>query len=191
MFLGLILIFLGFVTLLMQDFGVTGASGQIEMGSIDLKSKDTQEKINRHLQETSRKMYLQEQRSQIESRKIQEEVRKMKAQEVYHVEPSTVDIPNANDRHYFNEQVGRGRKDFGSPQDPSQMIQEQLFREESERQFSEAYKKEYTRQFIENARAGGWEIKVDDSFRIISVKPIKRKPAENVFSDDGYNSGGQ
>ena len=41
---------------------------------------------------------------------------------------------------------------------------------------NEAYRKEYVRQFLDNARRAGWEIRLDDDYRVISAKRI-RTPA--------------
>lgn len=144
---------------------------------VSLKNPETLEKINRHMQDTNRQMYLQEQKAYIESKKSYNEFHKAPSQQPYQVDHSEVSIP----------QYEEGPQNFAMPKDPHDLIQEELFREQADRQYTEAYKKEYARQFVENAKAAGWLIKLDASYRIISVRPL-RKPAEKLFPD---SSGGR
>lgn len=37
-------------------------------------------------------------------------------------------------------------------------------------------KKEFVKQFIENARKGGWQVKVSDELKVIEVRPIRQRP---------------
>jgi hypothetical protein len=166
--LGLLLLFAAGGVLFFEAFSKKPIEGQMEFTS--LQSKETQKKVNRHLQETSRQIYLREQKAYIESQKSMKQLEKAKAQSPYKADQTDLPMP------HYEEPTRR----FSMPSDPNELIQEELFREQAERRYTEAYKKEYTRQFIENARADGWEIRVDSSYKIISVKPI-RTPAESVF----------
>jgi hypothetical protein len=182
-FLGLIFILLAGVLFFLNETQ-KNAPGYMEMSSIELQSQETQNKINRHLQETSRKMFLQERNGMIETSKTMRRLESSRPQPRYQIEREVV-IPNSEDMHEFNEQVGRGQKVPGMPTDPAQRIQEELSREQAEHQYSEAYKKEYARQFVENARSQGWEVQMDGNYKVISVRPLrKRLPTSDVFSEN-------
>src|SRR5690606_34236769 len=106
-------------------------------------------------------------------------------QRPYKVEPNKLEIAEYQERHNFNENIGRGLKKNSLPADPHQLIQTDLFYDEVDQAQSEEYKKEYTRQFIENAKKDGWEIKVDANYKVISVRPLERKPSFYLIDGDG------
>jgi hypothetical protein len=180
--------------LLIAAFGLFYLNEQDEKGVIDLssngpKTREALERVNRHLQETNRKVFMQERQGYIEQKKTEERLKDIKPQEEFKVDRTDVAIPEYDRYSTYMNDIGQAPKEYTLPSDPKALIQEQLFQEQAQRRYTEEFKKEYARQFIENARAEGWDIKLDSSFRVISVKKIERRPSYNVF--DGYQGGGQ
>lgn len=68
---------------------------------------------------------------------------------------------------------------------PGQLIQQQIFEQNQLEEYSLAYKEEYARKFLENARNGGWDVELTDDFRIKSIKKIRNPAGQNIFN---YNS---
>lgn len=74
------------------------------------------------------------------------------------------------------------------PETPDQLIQSEIFNQQQLADYSAAYKEEYARQFIENARRAGWEVVLDEDFRVISTRRI-RNPAHSSPIISPSNSG--
>jgi hypothetical protein len=189
--IGLIFLLLALVAYFLQEqenerIGVSASR------KVLLESKETQDRINYHLRETSREMTLKEQQSAIEEKRRLVELQNSKPQREMGYNPHQLEISEYQDRPMFNELVGRGKKESAFPSDPNELVQKELFHEQAEQQYSEAYKAEYTRQFIENARKEGWEIQVDSSYRVTKVRAVRppdRNPSYKVF--EGTSSGGR
>lgn len=182
-FLGLILLLLALGFFLFED-----QEAQKPKSQANLRSKETQDLVNRHLRETSQDIVLREQKSAIAAQAEILNSQKSGPQKKFDYNPQRLEISQFDDRPAFNQELGRGVRSYEFPQDPSQIVQSKLFQDQAEEKYSEQYKKEYVRQFIENARNAGWDLKVDASYRVISAKPIERRPAYNVLQGQGEGS---
>lgn len=180
--LGLILLLLAVGLFFMAENDVKKS---VDVG---LQSKETQELVNRHLRETSQDMILKQQKSQLESQKEILNAEKNGPQQKYNYNPHKLEISQYEENPDFNKAVGRDSKVYSYAQDPNQVVQGKLFQDQAEEKYSEQYKKEYARQFIENARNAGWDIKVDASYRVISAKKLQRAPTYDVFQGEGSGS---
>lgn len=140
------------------------------------RSKHAQDVVNRHLERTAEQLEMQRTRMKIENSKL--------TMDYYHAEPDRAYVPPAEgtelkaDTRSENvaEDLGLERRRQLAA-DPMSAIHQQLFEEQRDRERSDAYKKEYARQFIENARRGGYEVQLSDDYRVLSVKPIRRAPS--------------
>ena len=61
-----------------------------------------------------------------------------------------------------------------SVSDPDHIIQQQINDNDKQNEYEAAYRENYARQFIENARAHGYQIELDSSLVVKSVKQIRR-----------------
>ncbi len=68
---------------------------------------------------------------------------------------------------------------------PDQIIQGELLDKESGREFQESYRQVYAKQFVENARRGGYEVVLDDNFVVVSVRKLKKDPPQRLFNSEG------
>lgn len=55
---------------------------------------------------------------------------------------------------------------------PSYEVQSSLFEKQKLAEYSEEYKLEYARQFVANARAAGYDVRLNSDFVVVSVSPI-------------------
>jgi hypothetical protein len=62
---------------------------------------------------------------------------------------------------------------------PEEVIQGNLQDQQKQKIYDEVYRKEFARQFVENAEAHGYKVKLNDDMVVISVTPIV-KPSYSV-----------
>ncbi len=81
------------------------------------------------------------------------------------------------------EETGRGSVYDAFP-DPQQLIQKEIFENQRQAEYDEAYRAAYAEKFIENARQRGWKVELDDQYRVKSVKPLRKvEPGPGIFND--------
>ena len=138
--------------------------------------------VNRHLFLTNEKIEATRQQAEIKANEQIYGLRK-NVQAPPKVEARGVDLEADYRAYEVAEQIGRGPQPTPGAQSPNEWVQEELFYDEQQREYSEAYKAEYARQFVENARRKGWDVRLSDDYRVLSVKPL-RKPTNQgtVFS---------
>lgn len=159
-------------------------------GKVDMSSTETQQKVNRHLQQTSRDIFLRERKAYLENQKTLQDIKHTRPQPKFDGDKHEFSLSRYEERPQFNEEVGRGKKEFSFPSDPQQLIQTELFHDQREHEYTEAYKKEYARRFVEEAKQKGYLIQMDSSYRVISVRPLrKRQPTQELFN--GESAGGR
>ena len=62
-----------------------------------------------------------------------------------------------------------------------QQLQSELLQKQKQKELTAAYKVEYARQFVENARKHGYRIELSSDFRVLSVKKIVVKETPSLF----------
>ncbi|MNL05062.1 hypothetical protein D3C87_1256430 [compost metagenome] len=184
MLLALIL-FVGAGALIFMSLGsdnnknATGASAKT-------KTSEYKKNVNRHLMLTNEKMQMERRRMDIENFQTADRLQDAKAQKAY--QPRH-DLDLATDSRGFDiaNEIGRGEKQAEEPTTPAEVVQAELYYRQQANQYDEAYREEYARQFIENARRGGYRIKLsDDLSRVIQVQPIRNPSGVNT----GFEGGG-
>lgn len=152
-------------------------TAEMEVPSV-LKSEQYEKSVNRHLMLTNEKMKLESQRAYLENARILSNgIRSTPAQHAYSNEEG-LNLNGDRRAEELANELGRGvrREEAMSPHD---IVQKELFNEQQMQEYTEAYKEEYARQFIENARRGGYKVILsEDLSRVISVTPI-RSPSQN------------
>lgn len=147
--------------------------------------KEFEFKVNNHLFNTSQSIEMSQEKMQMEINQLVSRGMNPKApakEEVHHLDFSMDPRSEA-----LLRELGREAKESTGPSNADEAVQTDLFESQQNQELSEAYKKEYARQFIENARRAGYIIKLNDNYKVISVVPI-RKPAENMelFQSKGH-----
>jgi hypothetical protein len=141
-----------------------------------VKAKEFERKVNKHLFQTSQQMEISRERAELEAAKLMDQG----IHSVPGVDPEKAphpfDISTDSRAEALVRELGRDVKAPGAPSGPNDLIQAELFEAQQMQAYSEDYKKEYARQFIENAKNAGYAVKLNDQYKVISVKPL-RKPA--------------
>lgn len=185
----LILLLLASSTILMIfAVGEDISSESIEKSPIDPHSQIVEEKMNRHLKLTAQKIELEKLRAQIATGNLPKVGEKLFKDsgfpkgEDYGVQMNS--DPN-EDRTYRD--LNRHPKDFGLVKTADSVIKEEKAQEEMLARQLEAERREYARQFIENARRAGYELKVSDDFVVTGVRKIQ--PERNALFNNPGESG--
>ena len=149
------------------------------------KTEKYEQSVNKHLMLTNEKIQQQQQRSRLEY--ANSEFGSASAKKAYQNE-DRLDLSQDTRAAEIANELGRGdrREEYSSPHD---VVQKEIFENQQKDEYSQAYREEYARQFIENARRGGYKVMLsDDLTRVISVTPIRR-PSQNHMQIQGGGSG--
>ena len=154
--------------------------------SAKTKTSEYQKNVNRHLMLTNEKMQMERRRMDVENFQTADRLQDSRAQKAY--QPHH-DLDLNTDSRGFDiaNEIGRGTKNAAEPSTPDEVVQAELYNRQQANQYDEAYREEYARQFIENARRGGYRVKLsDDLSRVIQVQPIRNPSGANT----GFEGGG-
>ncbi|WP_413586016.1 hypothetical protein [Bdellovibrio sp. HCB274] len=178
-----VLLFLGAGLLVLLSMG-TETKSKNGPGAVT-KTPTFEKSVNKHLMLTNEKMEFQRRRMEIEN-SASADFNRTKEQATYNPQDSGLDLSNDSRSAETAAMFGRGDREEGVPSNPHDVIQRELFNAEQDAAYSEAYKKEYARQFVENAAKGGYNVILDDQYRVRKVTPINRKPGTvDIFNSDG------
>lgn len=157
--------------------------------SASATAQKTENRVNQHLFMTSKKMELAEQqaalKNQVYAPTVGDSVWPKHDNKVnsYGVDHS----PDANENNAFRD-LNRDSREVNYDS-PNAVIQGQLYDQEKGSQYEAAYKKEYARQFVENARMNGYAVTLDSNYVVIKVVPIRR-PSQQDSAPLFKSSGG-
>ena len=176
-FLLLLLLMLGAGT-----FYFLGSSHKIIKAKkvISAYSPEADALVNQHLVVTSRSLELQAKRRHVENQfsapQLGESVLvdRLKDKKDYGVDHSS----DTNESNAYDD-LNRYRQDVRLT-DPDTIITNQLHDEDRAMAYDESYREEYARQFIENARRNGYEVRLDENYVVTSVKKI-RTPSSSIL----------
>ncbi|KHD88601.1 MAG: hypothetical protein OM95_08125 [Bdellovibrio sp. ArHS] len=169
-----LLLFLGAAGLIFAYLGEPDPKPKGEGVSAKLKSEKYEKSVNKHLMLTNERMELERQRMAVENaRLLNTDFNRTEPQPAYR-NNETLDLSMDNRAAELANELGRGEKKEQALS-PDEIVQKELFNQQQMHEYSQAYKEEYARQFIENARRGGYRVILsEDLSRVISVQPLKR-----------------
>ncbi|NUN04914.1 MAG: hypothetical protein HUU57_04040 [Bdellovibrio sp.] len=185
MFLALLL-FVGAAGLLFSylDSGEVHSSSSVPRAPLT-KNEKYEQAVNKHLMLTNERIQQQEQRLRLEH--ANREFGSVSSQRAYQNE-DRLDLSQDTRAAEIANELGRGerREEYSSPHD---VVQKEIFESQQKEEYSQAYREEFARQFVENARRGGYKVMLsEDLTRVISVTPIRR-PSQNQMEVFGSGSG--
>lgn len=129
---------------------------------IEMSSQDVDKVVNKYMKQTSQQMLKERYESDAAlNRALKEPVVLSKKPTV-----NPEDIP-------VEKQIRKNQDD----ESPAEVVNKRIYDERSAARQEALDKKEYARQFIENARRDGLDIVLSDDLKVISVTPI-RKPSQ-------------
>lgn len=155
--------------------GLQPTKSKLSKEAMDVKVQRT---VNDHLRKTAEEIELQKRQMSIRNWQLANDYRKSIGEKAYTVPKEGAELQEEKFANDVARDLGRDGSLSKISQNPMDMIHHQLFEAQAMRQHDEAYRKEYARQFVENARRGGWEVKLSDDYRVLSTKRI-RSPSGN------------
>lgn len=145
------------------------------------KSTDYNNKVNEHLKMTAQKIQLQQEENRLETLKLGS--RSL----VGIPEQGTIEYDATNSDsvdHQWDELSSRIQSGNATLDDSlTQSLQNEIFQQQKQNELNEANKEEYARQFVENARRGGYAIELTPApdYKIKSVKKIIPRNEPSLF----------
>ncbi|MBX3034952.1 MAG: hypothetical protein KF865_13615 [Bdellovibrionaceae bacterium] len=139
------------------------------------KKEQVRHSANEHLRKTAEQIEMQKRQMAIRSWQLANDFNRTVPERAYTPPKEGAELVEEGIANDVARDLGRdngGAKAL--PANPADLIHHQLFEEQNSRQQSAAYRKEYARQFVENARRGGWEIRLDDDYKVISVRRLRQ-----------------
>lgn len=154
--------------------------------SAKTKTSEYQKNVNRHLMLTNEKMEMERKRMAVENFQTADRFQDVKAQKAYRPSQQELDLSTDSRGYEIANEIRRGPKQNSEPTTPDEVVQAELYLREQANQYDAAYREEYARQFVENARRGGYRVKLsDDLSRVISVQPIRNPSGDFRFDGGG------
>lgn len=162
---------------------------QVESAGSEYNAGTVQDRVNRNLLETSNKIEDMQLRAKLVSPKINTNARDMAPFTVKEEKkPLPLEPGSGQERPKVVETAtptdGSRTIDYTTPR---RVIEMELADKQAEALAQEAYRREYIRQFVENAKKDGWKVDVDSKGNVKNVVPIK-KPAYNLFKPTAESS---
>lgn len=139
-------------------------------------SQEANQRVNEHLAWTNKKIELQARKRAIENYSTPQVGDSIISKEIkdYGVDHSA----DTNETNAYND-LNRDRHELRAT-DPDRVIRNQIYDQDSAIAYEQAYREEYARQFVENARMKGYEVKLSSDFVVLSVKKI-RNPSNAII----------
>lgn len=137
------------------------------------RSAHAQQVVNKYLSSTAEKLAMQRKLAEVQAQKINMDYPSTAPGTAYVAPREGGELKEDQRADAVAEDLGVGPK-VAMPTDPMSLIHHQIFEEQRAREMNDAFKKEYARKFLENARRGGYDVVLSEDFRVISVKPLRR-----------------
>lgn len=152
-------------------------------GQIDSSHPDVQQKVSKHLELTAQQLEMQRRRMALQNSQMIMDYSRSEPEVAYVPQKEGADLMHDQTAAIVAQDINRRQADPTQiPNTPSELIHHQLFQEQVNAEQTEAYKKEYARQFIENARRAGWDVRLNEDYKVIQVRPLNRnQPAMKLF----------
>lgn len=134
--------------------------------------------VNRHLIMTNKKIELERERARLEHLADTPEVGDSI---LPRARPNTLyGVDHGSDRNELNAVRDLERAPDINISSPDAVIQAEMADKQAIAESERRFREEYARQFIANARAGGYDIELDDNFVVTKVRKIKAAP-KSIF----------
>lgn len=166
-----------FSSLLVAAYAVYGP----ESGSSDLASKqkaEADERIqrisNKHLFMTAKELEISAQKRRAENL-MQAPYVGQKLIDLTHGPQKGIDHSSDRNEETAYRDLRRDDVVF-DPSNPQHVVQSQLREKQEMAAYEEAFRKEYARKFIENARREGYDVRLSADLVVLSVRKIKTMP---------------
>ncbi|MCH2534191.1 MAG: hypothetical protein MK008_07105 [Bdellovibrionales bacterium] len=160
-------------------FGVKNTNmGQVSQSSVQPKKQEGSvnwERLNEKMRMLEGQKKIQQMQQEARNAQLSRELEfsdirdRAKPAHEYHLdmlpENSSNDVYSDLDHHQY----------IPDSQKPRDIINAQKELDQILNNLDKQRKKEFVKQFIENARNGGWQVKVSDELKVIEVRPIRQR----------------
>lgn len=178
-----LLLFIGAAVLAVSYFDSSDTAKVKENKPAVAPKQVAESSVNSHLMYTNDKIELQRRALELENARTLNKAFKRNSEQSAYVNPNKLDLSAEDHSTAIAEVLGRGEKKQ-EIQSPEEIVQQEIYMAEQAAEYNEAYREEYARQFVENARRGGYKVILSsDLSRVISVTPIRR-PSKESFNLD-------
>ncbi len=170
-----------------SDFG---AGNKRLISSLNPKSEQVEAIVNKHLSATDQKIRIENDLAEmrmVNPPSVGDRVWPAGAKQLgggSGSKPGTesIDLSQDSRDHNVVDDLNRNRKEYGKYKSPDFIIQNENAAKEQSVIATRLAREKYAQQFIENARAHGYQVKVDENFVVIEVRKIS-KPASYQIPD--------
>ncbi len=164
---------------LIPDDSRTNTNAALDQKEIDLK-------VNRNLFMTNKSKELEQ-----EKRKVELDSLPKVGEQIFPINKlenkESIDFSNDRNEETAVDDLDRYPKNYQLYDSPHFNTQQELTTRDQIMNEKEKYKHEYARQFIENARQSGYEVKLSEDFVVLSVKRIKSSTPKMQILDPGLS----
>jgi hypothetical protein len=155
-----------------------------------VRSPKFEKTVNHHLLVTGDTIENEQKRIWIENINSAKDLSSTSSQPNYKVPTEGIELNVDNRATELADLLGRGAKKENPISDPNDVIQNEIFNQQLWDEYSKTYREEYAKQFVENARRGGYKVILNDDFKVISVTPIKKTIPNRNESILNFHGGG-
>lgn len=157
-------------------------SEQNRIPSSAVSKEQSADVVSRHMQKTAQQLMLEKQRVEIENGLYAPDVSARPKTERYDNKATNSDLSVEQTSLQTAKELGRASEEDPRAYSPHDVVQQELYEQAQLGEYQESYRKEYLRQYVENARRKGYEIKLDAQGRVLSVKKIRTDSGFNVLA---------
>lgn len=146
---------------------------------ISAYSAQANDMVNKHLALTSKSLELQEKKRKFENQFSMPQLGDSIIDDPSRDKDMGVDhSADANEDNAYQD-LNRYPREIRAT-DPDRIIRNQIAEQDLAVGYENAYREEYARQFIENARKNGYEVKLNSDYVVISVRKIRTPSNYNL-----------
>lgn len=167
----LVLLVIGFLLIFWEQDPSQQKAAQEQKANVDNQKKMSL--VNRHLKETALQLEQDRIKRASEASKVIERYKTSEEQSTYESQ-NDLSFESDFNMQKLTQDLNRSQELSDDQLTPEQIVQSQLLDRQIMDKEDQAYREEYARQFVENAKAAGWDIVLSPDLEVISVK--KRKP---------------
>lgn len=135
------------------------------------------EKINHEMKKVQSELEYNQFKKEVEARQVLLDAQKANREEAYKYPDHLQAV--GNEEKPVEYQDPYKDPDYASPKNK---ILQEMYQQQIAEQQDEVYKAEYARQFVENARRGGYQVVLTPDYKVISVTPIKPRGGKGPAS---------
>lgn len=155
------------------------SSGNIDLTNVEQRRK-LEASVNRHIQLTNRKIEIEKERIKVDAAFAIPRVGHIVPGKKKDVFETRLDL-RADRREYNPARDLDRRGETSQPINAADVVHQDMADAELYRHAEEAYRQEQARQYVEQARRNGYEIQLDNEYRIKSVKQLPREAAGEAY----------